>query len=77
MYRKSLNVSELLLIILVTMSECWEALLFFKFSLRTPFLKELVQGLLPYLAFFSNQLVDTINNFEVILATRGKESNAY
>ena len=41
--------------------------------LKTLFFKEPLRGLLLYLVFFSHQLVDTINNFEVILATREKE----
>ena len=41
--------------------------------LRGPFLTKHLRWLLLYLAFFSLQLADTINNFKVILAVREKE----
>ena len=41
--------------------------------LRIPFLTEHLRQLPLYLTFFSLQLADTINNFEVILAAREKE----
>ena len=40
---------------------------------KNTFVTEHVRCLLLYLAIFSLQLVDTINNFEVILAAREEE----
>ena len=42
-------------------------------NLRTHFLSEHIQWVLLYLAFFSVQLANTINNFEAILTAREKE----